>query len=295
MVTHPARPAPPTFPAPPRATGAMTGSEFLAATEAASHADRQAAAVRELVAGNVPASLRPLAPIRLAAGGDTLTVWVTRDYLAIGSDDDAVRMPLSLHSARAVAAAFGMLLPTPRLVDAVHARADLRLVPQPMTPGDAMRSNDYYRRHHRWIEAQRAGRTPDGLIAGHKKDVVITTRLNDEPDRVAIYGWHRGPGDPIQPLSLWHTATYEDYSHGLRLVWPEARLDDDWVPLTRLVDHPVWGPLLTDEPDLDVEARSWGHSPKPEHRAQVGGLVLASFWGEILDTETIRTLWRGGT
>jgi hypothetical protein len=251
----------PTLPAPHRQPGALTGTGFLASTEGVSPVTRQRAAVRELVSGNLPSSLRPLAPVRLVAGDDTLTLWVTRDYLAVGSDDDAVRMPLSLPSARAVARACGMLLPTTRIVDAIFRQADLRLEPQPMTPGPAMRSNDYYRRHQRQIEEQRAGRAPDGLIAGHKKDVVITTRLRTEPDRVAIYGWHRGPDDPIQPLSLWHTASYEDYSHGLRLVWPEARLNGEWVRLADLVDHPVWGSRLTDEPGLEWETASWGEAP----------------------------------
>ncbi len=39
------------------------------------------------------------------------------------------------------------------------------------------------------------------LIAGHKKDVVITNRLLTMPKRVAIYGWHRPNGSPIQPLA----------------------------------------------------------------------------------------------
>ena len=40
----------------------------------------------------------------------------------------------------------------------------------------------------------------------------------EAPGRVAIYGWHRRSGDPIQPVSTVHGATYSDYSHGIRLV-----------------------------------------------------------------------------
>jgi hypothetical protein len=108
------------------------------------------------------------------------------------------------------------------------------------------------------IEEQRAGRAPDGLIAGHKKDVVVTTRMNSQPGRVPIYGWHRSVGDPIQPLSLVHGATYEDYSHGLRLIHPVAHVNGEAVALNLLVRDPQWGPLLSGETGLDLETLSWG-------------------------------------
>jgi hypothetical protein len=56
------------------------------------------------------------------------------------------------------------------------------------------------------------------LIAGDKKDIVLTNRLRSHPDRVAIYGWHASNGRPIQPLSTVHGWRYADYSHGVRLV-----------------------------------------------------------------------------
>jgi hypothetical protein len=51
-----------------------------------------------------------------------------------------------------------------------------------------------------------------------KKDVVMTNRLAEHLGRIAIYGWHRATGQPIQPLSTVHGANYADYSHGIRLV-----------------------------------------------------------------------------
>ena len=55
-------------------------------------------------------------------------------------------------------------------------------------------------------------------MAGIKKDVVVTDELLKRPDRVAIYGWHKLDGQPIQPLTTVHVAWYVDYSHGIRLV-----------------------------------------------------------------------------
>ena len=245
---------------PDRDGDALSGSAFLAATADTSYAGRQARAVDELLGGNLPASLRTLTPLVLARGSDSLLVWVTRDYLSIGSDTDFVRMPLSLPSAQAVAQDVGMVLPTPRLVDAIYAQADLQLAPQPMAPGPAMRSNAYYGQHQRMIEEQRAGRAPEGLIAGHKKDVVVTGRMRDQPDRVPIYGWHKGVAAPIQPLSLVHDDDYEDYSHGLRLVHPIAHLHGTPVDLSTLVRGSTWRSLLSNETEgLDLEALSWGN------------------------------------
>ena len=64
-----------------------------------------------------------------------------------------------------------------------------------------MRSSDYYLHHQRLIEEQLAGHPRGELVAGHKKDLVLTNRLWWRRDRVAIYGWHQGRGQPIQPLS----------------------------------------------------------------------------------------------
>ena len=70
------------------------------------------------------------------------------------------------------------------------------------------------------IRAQRAhfGSEAGSLTAGDKKDVVLTERLWQNPDRVAIYGWHQSNGKPIQPLSTVHGWHYADYSHGIRLI-----------------------------------------------------------------------------
>jgi hypothetical protein len=57
------------------------------------------------------------------------------------------------------------------------------------------------------------------LLAGHKKDLVLTRKLATRPNRVAIYGWHQLSGEPIQPVSTVHVAEYADYSHGVRLIW----------------------------------------------------------------------------
>ena len=80
--------------------------------------------------------------------------------------------------------------------------------------------------HDDLIAAQLAAhrRSKGRLVSGIKKDIVITRRLAEHRRRVAIYGWHRAPGDPIQPLYVGHADTYVDYSHGVRLVRRSATI-----------------------------------------------------------------------
>ncbi len=209
-----------------------SGSAFIQATTSVTPEQRQERAVTEILGGNVPASVRELHPVRLdVGGGRSVIIRVTGDYMSVGSDSDFVRMPLTLPSARQIAREWGMLLPTTSMVDAIYEQADLRLDPQPMTPGPEMSSNAYYQAHQQMIETQRDGRALGGLIAGHKKDIVATVRLDSQPGRIAIYGWHTAVGEPIQPLSLVHHDRYEDYSHGLRLIHPVAESDSGEVQL----------------------------------------------------------------
>jgi hypothetical protein len=105
--------------------------------------------------------------------------------------------------------------------------------------------------HHLIIEGQRKGRA--GLIAGIKKDVVQTAKLNSYPkhDRVAIYGWHKPDGKPIQPLYTGHVNWYVDYSHGIRLVSRRMRVDGRWMDYTDALKDPVLKHLLCDEEDCN--------------------------------------------
>jgi hypothetical protein len=200
---------------PARQPGARSGSQFVTYVRHMDGASRERAIRAELLAGNIPSFLRGLKKVELPGGA---SVWVMPDYLAIGSDEDFVRFPASFETATAVARRFGFVLPTTAIVDAIYDQAALRLAPQTMTPGPAMTSTAYFETHDEKIRAQMLGRTPGELVAGHKKDYVVTNRLAAALTQEAIYGWHRGVGSPIQPLSLVHGTRYADYSHGVRLV-----------------------------------------------------------------------------
>jgi hypothetical protein len=241
---------------PRRPGGAAGGAAVIAAIGNDSGSTRDNRLIAEALRGNLPDHLRDLRPVTfdgLVGGRRTeITICVTPDYLAVGSDADHVRIPLGLPAALRVADAFDMMLPTTRMVDAIHAQADLRLPPQPMTPGAQMASTDYFARHDRTIDAQlsQAGARGGHLIAGHKKDLVLANRLSRAPGRVAIYGWHRPGGDPIQPLSTVHGEYYADYSHGIRLVSRTAYVDGRAVDLRALLTDGRYASLLNSDGPL---------------------------------------------
>jgi hypothetical protein len=192
---------------PPRPPAAVPASEFVRRTAALGEAARDPAIAAELMAGNLPAFLRQLRPVTLAdaRAQARVTICVMPDYLALGSDDDFLRLPMGLPTALEVADRFGFVLPTARMVDAIYEQAEVRLRPQPLPPGDAMRSIGYFWQHQGRIQAQRlaAHASLGALMAGQKKDLVLTNRLLAKPGRVAIYVWHEGAGGPGRSSVYW--------------------------------------------------------------------------------------------
>lgn len=228
----------------------MTGREFVRRTESLTLDQREMWIAREILKGNVPSFNRQMKPLKFQhpdVPGVTATIWVMVDYLAIGSDEDFVRMPMNPMTAQEIADAFQCLLPTTRIVDHIFDEADVRLRPRPLRPGRAMVTSGYYLKHNDLIEKQTLRVGQGVLLAGHKKDVVVTNRLLFRPLRVAIYGWHDPGGNPIQPLSLVHHNRYADYSHGIRLIHKTAYLNDEETTVARILKDPLYHRLLSRE------------------------------------------------
>lgn len=248
---------------PARPAQARGASEVIAAIAGLGDHERDAAIRRELLAGNLPPFLRRAVPASLSARASDgrlvrLTLCVLSDYLGLGSERDFVLVPLGLDSALAVASRFGFTLPTRRIVDLLYRQAAVRLRPQPLPPGDHMRSTAYLQQHDALVAQQRAaqGAQPGDLIAGHKKDLVMSGKLWQQPGRVAIYGWQRADGTPIQPLSTVHGARYADYSHGVRLVSQTVFVDGRPRSIFEVLADPQLAPLLSDEGPLP-QAAAW--------------------------------------
>lgn len=142
-----------------------------------------------------------------------MELFVSNDYWM----EDGIRMPVGLSKAFSIAEETDSLLPTKFVVDAIWNQADIKLTPKALPPTHEMTTLTYFRLHNQKIEDQLkdVDNVEDLLIAGHKKDILY---IDPSSLKVAIYGWHRSNGKPIQPYSTVHHREYKDYSHGLRLI-----------------------------------------------------------------------------
>jgi hypothetical protein len=126
--------------------------------------------------------------------------------------------------------------------------AAVKLEPRPLT--EAREAIATFVQHHQIIEAQRKASKLGELVAGTKKDLVLSNRLEEKSNRVAIYGWHKLDGRPIQPLNVSHINWYVDYSHGARLIKRQIEIDGKPYDLRRALISERWSPLLSDEGPL---------------------------------------------
>ena len=235
---------------PPRPESAPGGVEVMRALAELPLLEREDRILAEIERGNVPAFLRR--PVTLQFDADDaeghrhrVRYRVAPDYLAVGSDRDFVRVPLTPMTAQRIADRYGFALPTRRMVAQIHEHAAVKLEPRPM--GEPRQAVATFLEHQRLIEAQRGARRLGLLVAGIKKDLVITPQLSEKPGKVAIFGWHHPDGTPIQPLYTGHIATYVDYSHGLRLCWTTVEIDGRERALAEVLADPLLHPLLSDE------------------------------------------------
>jgi len=241
---------------PERPIDAPTGSKFQEQITELSLEQREAAVVREIMSGNVPAFLRQMKPIQVAATDQTETrhvgiCFVTSDYLSVGNQDDFFRVPITPQTAVTIADSLGCSLLTTKVSDTVHAAADFKLQPRPLTKNRQAVATFF--RHHRLIEEQLSGESHGPLVAGIKKDVVLTNRLMEKPHKVAVYGWRYPNGKPIQPLYVGHWDRYVDYSHGVRLLAGGMIVDGQGLKVSDVLkDKQLWG-LLSNEGPIDVK------------------------------------------
>lgn len=240
---------------PPRPTNAISGSEFAKSIASLERPEREEKIYAQIALGNVPDFLRKLAPIHVEEvqneKTNSVTYYVTPDYLAVGSDDDYFLTPLTPGMAQKVADLFHCSLPTRKMVNDIYSAATVKLIPSPIPPTSAMTSVPIFIEHNLTVANQRKEQLPQhplgALVAGHKKDVVISKKLLASPGKVAIYGWHKPDGKPIQPLYAGHADTWADYSHGIRLVQLSLTVNGVSQTIPEVLADPTLASLLSDE------------------------------------------------
>ncbi len=245
-----------TLPLPTRPQEALSGSEFKNQVEQLSLENREAEIYSHIMAGNVPDFLRQLVPISFSKTIDdsvyNVTYFVTPDYLAVGSDSNYFLIPMTPILAQKVADSLSFTLPTKQMVDQIWNEATAKLSPSPIPASSEMTTIPVMWDHNITVKAQRAEQLSEeplgALVAGHKKDVIISNRIyGNSSNRVVIYGWHYLSGTPIQPVYAGHGETYADYSHGIRLVRDSVLINNQSFRITEVLTDVEMASLFSDE------------------------------------------------
>lgn len=230
-------------------------------------AARENAIYDQLVAGNVPDFLRNWSEIRAtrSVGGErkTIVYKVTPDFLAVGTNSDYLLVPMDGITAQRVVDHYNCILPTARMVDQIYAKAraegrNVPAIPLKSHPDGRQMSTDYYVRHDAAVKKRIKvlkddGRySPGDLVAGHKKNLISSKYREQYPNKLAFYGFFRTNHQPIQTARVAHFDGFADYSHGVRAVHKEVRVDGEVMEVSQVLAHPQLHVLLSDEGPVDL-------------------------------------------
>lgn len=239
---------------PCRPSTSLGGLDFLQSNiKVPPNSKRESLFMNEFLSGNVPDFLRNTVEIEISLDGNTLKYYVLPNFLCIGSDTDYVHIPLEPGTAKKIADSTGCMLPTPKMAYQIWQKSTVKLTPRPNGPPytGIQQFTEKLIQNEMSIKKQMPHNAGGSLVSGHKKDVVICKRLLADPTKVAIYGWWFPDGKKIQPLnSVSHDRYYKDYSHGIRLVFQSAILNEQPCNLFEILSGPL-ASIISDEGSFD--------------------------------------------
>jgi hypothetical protein len=206
----------------------------------------------------LPAFLWHLKSITVVSGNHKLVYQVMPDYLCLGEDTSYMHIPMVPTTAINWMRTHNFSLPTKTMVDQIYKQSEVKIKPITWNAMYDKAAQKYNRDStHAYNEQSKriqglfaATNKPVGtLVAGHKKDVVLSNGLVNHRGNVAIYGWFNKDGTVIQGLNASsHSVNYVDYSHGLRMVSNVCVLDGVETTLQAIWDDPKLCNLIHDEP-----------------------------------------------
>lgn len=236
----------------------LTGTEIIKQLSVLDAEEREKIIAQLFLDGEFPKFMRKLERISVSGLGQNgkcikAYYYAMPDYLMLGTDVDFIRLPITPNTAQYIADSLGLVLSNSKICDDIYRQAKVKLEPLPLTENRT--SFNTFLEHDRLIEQQRNGRR--GLIAGIKKDVVSSEKLHDTNGKLALYGWHRLDGKPIQPVYTGHADYYVDYSHGIRLVYPFLFVGKAKITFDDALLDPYLRAMLTQENATSYYMYSW--------------------------------------
>ena len=258
-------------------TATLAGSDFMRRADTTAFWTLEDIIVETVTAGQVPDALRHFRKItfttpvvdsvEILRKKHKVEMWVLPDYVAIGTNDDFVRMPMGPLAAQRIADALDCTLPTPFLVDRIAEASEGHVDIFPFRPlGNRNSQPIVFQDSNNAINAQfkAYGYEFGQFISGLKKDIVLTYKimtLTEYERNVAIYGWHHPDGRAQQPLFVRHGNFYVDYSHGVRLIYNKVKIDGVEYNIREVLQSPELYRLLSDEP-MHLTQASYAGKPK---------------------------------
>jgi len=190
---------------------------------------------------------------------NTLEYFVSNDYLSLADSNEWMHCPMSPLTAREYMVMNDYLLPTPKMVRQIYFASKIK--PRAISWGELYKNQEKkYNRdstkcfldHSNKIQEQLSNLSYNqgDLVAGHKKDVVLTNILTNKKyaNNVAIFGWFNADGTIIQNLNaIDHIVSYVDYSHGLRMIKNKCILNGKENLLTTIFNDEKYCNLVHDE------------------------------------------------
>ena len=258
-------------------TATLAGSDFMRRADTTAFWTLEDIIVETVTAGQVPDALRHFRKItfttpvvdsvEILRKKHKVEMWVLPDYVAIGTNDDFVRMPMGPLAAQRIADALDCTLPTTFLVDRIAEASEGHVDIFPFRPlGNRNSQPIVFQDSNNAINAQfkAYGYEFGQFISGLKKDIVLTYKimtLTEYERNVAIYGWHHPDGRAQQPLFVRHGNFYVDYSHGVRLIYNKVKIDDVEYNIREILQSPELYRLLSDEP-MHLTQATYAGKPK---------------------------------
>lgn len=164
------------LPLPQRDAMAVTGSTFVKTIDTVAFEVRENRIAEEILSGNIPGFLREFRKFSYRRNGTEIEFYALPDYLAIGTGEDFIRMPMGPVTAQRIADSLFCSLPTALLVDEIARASEGAIEPFPFRPlGERNTFPVVFEDSNNAINAlyRAKGYEPGQLISGLKKDVIL--------------------------------------------------------------------------------------------------------------------------